>query len=507
MTKRPNVLWLMSDQHNANSTGYAGNPNVKTPNLDRLAAAGVNFRRAYTANPICAPARISLITGQYCHTHRMFGNVNNLYSVPNPDTLAAVFRRSGYQTALFGKAHMVPLWDREGFEHIRYDNLGDVAPDDPLTSEYFRSIVDADAADRMDREMNTPGAPGSRPSFLPYELSCEHFTGEEAVRFLGSRDRDRPFFAQVSFQRPHGCDYPSAEYFEMYDPADMVLPGSAADLFENRFASKPEPIRDLAVKGSGYPLASPDRELLKQCLARYYGLISMIDNEIGRVIEAVREAGDLDNTIILYTADHGDFAGEHGLFLKGLSLYESIHRVPFLLVWPGGPQGAACDGIIETVDWYPTVCRLCGIEAPAGRDGRDILPVALGEQPGKQAAFCEYMLDRKLCAIRTQDYRLVINADAGYGELYDTRSDPGEILNLYDAPGMARVRAELTEQLLLFTMDYSAATSFGTDAVAAETLTATPAWQLHWGTLPWSDYARRATTQSARKYDTPHIEH
>lgn len=489
MAKKLNVLWFMSDQHNANSTGYAGNPNVKTPALDRLAASGVNFRRAYTANPICAPARVSLLTGQYCHTHRLFGNINTLYAVPNPDTLAAVFRRHGYQTAIFGKSHTVPLWDRDGFEHIRYDNMGDVAPEDPMSSPYFRWIVDSGGAELMDREMHTPGPPGSRPSFLPYERSCEHFTGEEAVRFLKNRDRSRPFFAQVTFQRPHGCDYPSKEYFDMYNPEDIVLPESAADLFQNQFASKPKPVRDYAVNGGGYPLATPDEKLLKQVVARYYGLISMIDHEIGRVIETVREAGDLDNTVILYTADHGDFAGEHGLFFKGLSLYESIHRVPFLLSWPGGPRGVACDGIIETVDWYPTVCGLCGIKVPPGRDGRDIVPVALGREPGKPAAFCEYMLNQKLSAIRTECHRLVINADAGYGELYDVQADPGELHNLYENPAHARVRAELTEQLLLFTMNYSVAGSFGTDAVAAEPLKNNDAWNLHWGRISWRDYA------------------
>ncbi|MCE5328465.1 MAG: sulfatase-like hydrolase/transferase [Planctomycetaceae bacterium] len=490
MAKRPNVLWLMSDQHNTQSTGYSGNPNVRTPNLDRLAASGVNFRRAYTVNPICAPSRLSFITGQYCHTHGLFGNMNNLYDRRNPDTLACVFRRAGYQTAIFGKAHMVPLWDREGFEHIRYDNLGDVAPGDPMSCHYFRQIVQSGAAELMDREMTTPGEPASRPSFLSYEQSCEYFTGQEAINFLGSRDRSRPFFAQVSFQRPHGCDYAAEEFFRMYDPKDIVLPDSAADLFVNGFASKPAAIRDAVLRGSGYPLAAT-QERLKRGLCGYYALITQIDNEIGRVIAALEASGELDNTIILYTADHGDYAGEHGLLFKGLSLYESLHRVPFLLRWPGGPAAATCDELIETIDWYPTVCGLCGVDVPPGREGVDVLPIAAGQRPGKDAAFCEFCVTGKVSAVRTRQHRLIVNADCGAHELYDVQADPGEMYNLFEDPAHAAVRADLMERLLLFTLNYRTESSYATDAVQGPALYDSPAMKMHFGQARWGQYVHQ----------------
>ena len=132
MARRPNVLWLMSDQHNANCAGFAAHPNVETPNMDRIADEGVVFTRAFCNNPICSPSRICFMTGQYCHTHRMFGNDHSEIPEANPNTLACQFRRHGYQTAVIGKAHMVRRWDEDGFERIRYTDLCDATHLDPM---------------------------------------------------------------------------------------------------------------------------------------------------------------------------------------------------------------------------------------------------------------------------------------------------------------------------------------------------------------------------------------
>ena len=133
---RPNVLWLMSDQHNAKCTGYAGNPNVKTPALDAIARGGVEFTQGFCNNPICSPSRLSFITGQYCNTHGYLGNNHNMIQEPNPDTLACLFRRYGYQTAMVGKSHMIRRWDNDGFEFIRYTDMTDAEDNDPCTNHY-----------------------------------------------------------------------------------------------------------------------------------------------------------------------------------------------------------------------------------------------------------------------------------------------------------------------------------------------------------------------------------
>ena len=240
MTKRPNVLWLMSDQHNARCTGYAGHPNVRTPNLDEIAAGGVHFPNAFANNPICGPSRISFMTGQYVHTHRMFGNRNAEDPEPNCNTLACLFRRYGYQSGLFGKSHTVRRWDSDGFETVRYTDLCDATQTDPRQTHYFQYLLDHDLADLYEdgvaREASSGWLDGSAPAKLPYEHSIERFTGDQTVRFLENRDPRRPFFVHMSFQRPHAPITPAVEHFDMYDPDQIVLPDSAFDYFENRFA-------------------------------------------------------------------------------------------------------------------------------------------------------------------------------------------------------------------------------------------------------------------------------
>ncbi|MFC1451940.1 sulfatase [Verrucomicrobiota bacterium] len=492
MPGRPNVLWLMSDQHNANCAGYAGHPNVRTPSLDRIAGHGITFTNAFANNPICAPSRICFTTGQYPHTHRLLGNDHSVYPHPNPNTLPCLFRRYGYQTALIGKSHTVPLWDREGFEHIRYTDLCDASPEDPTTSHYFKYLVDRGLADLYGEGVQKKGQEyvldGSEPALLPFEHSVEHFTGEETLKFLDGRDADRPFFVHMSFERPHSPIAPAPEHFNMYDPGDIVLPENASDYFENRFSGKPAFMQKLLRNGCPYPLADPNPARLKRCLASYYALITEMDIEIGRVLDSLAEAGELENTIVLYTADHGDFAGEHGLFHKNLGIYESIHRIPFVLTWPGGPQGRQCNAIVESVDWYPTLCGLCNVPAPKDTEGIDLIPVTNGDRPVKDAAFCEWDWPiGRISAIRTEDFRLVYYQGSAEGELYDRRDDPGETRNLWADAAYAGTRMALVERLLGFTMQYRADSDLAADRILGEKLKHTPRYLVHFGRRYWSE--------------------
>ena len=470
MQRRPNVLWLMSDQHHAGAMGCAGHPDVRTPNLDRIAARGVNFRQAFANNPICSPSRICFMTGQYMHTHGMFGNDHAEWPHPEPDTLACLFRRYGYQTGLFGKSHMIRRWDSEGFERVRYTDLCDATRDDPATCHYFSYLVGQGLADWYEEGTPKPGQQhtldGSGPARLPYEHSIEHYTGEQTLAFLAERDASRPFFIQMSFQRPHAPIAPAREYFDLYDPDTLTLPDSADDYFERGFAGKPAFMRQMLAKGCGYPLADPNVARLRRCLASYYALIACIDQEIGRVLQRLADDGELDNTIVFYTADHGDFAGDHGLFHKNFGLYDSICRIPFLLSWPGGPQGMSCDDLVESVDLYPTLCELCDVPLPEGREGRSLVPVGAGERIDRDAAFTEWdwwRLNRKVSAIRTADFRLVFYGGAEGGELYDHRDDPGETVNHWDDPAYAASRLQLVERLLAFTQGYRTKSEFADD--------------------------------------------
>ncbi|MBN1864882.1 MAG: sulfatase-like hydrolase/transferase [Victivallales bacterium] len=494
--KRLNVLWLMSDQHNANCAGYAGHPNVKTPGLDRIAQNGIEFTNAFANNPICSPSRICFMTGQHMHTHRMFGNNHAEYPHPNPDTLASLFRRYGYQTGLFGKSHMIRRWDQDGFERIRYTDLCDAQRNDPTTTHYFANLEKLGLTDLYEEGNPKPGQlytlDGSAPAQLPYEHSIERFTGDETLKFLDERDVTRPFFIHMSFQRPHSPIAPAPEYFNLYDPADIILPNSAADYFENKFAGKPTFMQKSLENGCGYPLADPNPERLKRCLASYFALITCIDMEIGRVLDRLEKQGELENTVVFYTADHGDFAGEHGLFHKNFGIYDSIQKIPFLLSWPGSPKGMKCPELVESVDLYPTLCELCDIPMPQGREGQSVLPLLGPKVKSKDAVFCEWewSIDNeelKISAIRTRDFRLVYyNSQIG-GELYNHLDDPGETVNLWNNPQFRDVQTSLLQHLFDFTLKYQTETSCKTDRELDESCRFTPTRLLHKQGKFWSD--------------------
>ncbi len=474
MKKRYNVLWIMSDQHNANCTGYSGNPNVTTPNLDKIAKDGINFTNAFCNNPICAPSRISFSTGQYVHTHRFAGNDNDNITDLNPLYMPAYFRRFGYQTAHIGKEHTVKSWTKDAYEFIRFTDFCDADNHDVNSNHYFKHLLDAGLGDFYEEGDLKPVEPGhvcgAKAALLPYEHSIEHFTGEETLKFLDSRDETRPFFVHMSFQRPHEPVTPSAEHFNLYDPESIVLPESITDIYENNFAGKPERVRKLA-----HERVFIDKNQLKRWLASYYALIHVIDTEIGRVLQKLEEMGEADNTIIVYTSDHGDFAGEHGLVKKGISLYDSIQRIPFLLQYPGGQKGMVCNSLVESVDLYPTLCELCGIAQPEGLEGKSLLKIAAG-QIYKKAVFCE---TKDTVSIRTKDYRLVFSSGATEAELYDHRNDPFEIHNLWSNHSYAPIKQELTEQLLSFVMQYAMNSDAKTTRALAEKNKNTPVKLLH----------------------------
>ena len=466
---RPNVLWIISDQHNAGCMGHAGR-SVRTPRLDALAERGVRFSQAFCNNPICSPSRLCYITSQYCHTHRHIGN--NLFHYPgsNPNTLSALARRHGYQTALVGKAHMIGQWDREGFEHIRYCDLCDADRNDPLSNHYFRHLYDSGLVELYDQGTLPAGHPGKGSHWfvspIPHEHSIEVWTGKETVKFLEGRDRRRPFFAQMSFQRPHAPLSPSTERAQMYQPEDCDIPPSAVDLFERAFATKPTFQRDHAARHGGYPYVPKDPDELRRQLTHYFALITIIDEEIGRVLDHLRQAGDLENTIVVYTADHGDFGGDHGLMQKNFGIYDSIHRVPFLLSYPGCPAGREVTELVESVDLYPTLCHLMDVEPPEGIEGQDLIPVIHGDAPGKDAVVCEWSWGRfggMTHAIRTRDFRLVHYGRGTEGELYDHRADPDELVNRYDDPDYRETRLDLTERLLDHIAQYEKRSDFARD--------------------------------------------
>jgi len=458
--RKPNILWIISDQHNANCFSFSGR-NVKTPNLDTLAEKGVVFTHAYCNTPICGPSRISFITGQYPRTHRHLGNFIHIYPERNPYTISSLARKNGYQTAIIGKAHMIKEWNDEGFEYIRYCDLCDADLNDPLSNHYFKYLYENGIADLYDQGVLPDDHPGRKTqafiSKIPHKHSLEVWTSNETIKFLKNRDKERPFFVQMSFERPHAPLAPSLEKANMYKPEDVDLPESIADLFKYRFSSKPSFQREHVEKKGDYPYVPEDEKELKSILAKYYTLITIIDEEIGRVILYLEKEGELKNTVIIYTADHGDFAGEHGLIHKNLGIYESIHRIPLIVYYPGCPSGKKIEEIIESVDLYPFLCELMGIEVPECIEGKSLLPIIERGGEGKEMAICEWAWIHPLSmiyAVRTKDFRLVYYGERKEGELYDHRNDSDELFNLYNRDEYLKVRLTLTEKILDYVKGY-----------------------------------------------------
>lgn len=493
MKDRPNVLWIMTDQFNAGCLG-TGNRGVRTPNLDKLSADGVRFDRAYCNNPICSPSRISFITGQYPHNHKVLGNSNFELEDFNDNTLSSVFRRAGFQTALIGKAHMIKNWDQEGFEHIRYCDLCDADPDDPFSVAYFKYLYENGLADEYDLGAHPETHRGfDRTAFIsniPKRHCVETWTGDEGLRFLKERDTDRPFFMQLSFERPHEPHTVPYDSGLLYDPEEIVLPENAADLFENGFKGHHKAMQEYVNEVHGCPYRPLDKKELKRQLAFYYSLITYIDEQFGRVVEYLKKTGQYDNTIIIFTADHGEFAGDHGLVLKNIGIFDSVHRIPFIIKYPGSPAGKVVDEMIESVDLYPTLCELTRVPAPERLDGKSLKGIIEDGERGKDYTVCEWSFvehyDGMVYAIVNKEYRLVYFNETREGELYDINNDPGEMNNLYYDPAYAQVKEQMMQTLMPYMGFDAFKTTLKTDQAIYERNRGKASCMIHTGCKKWS---------------------
>ncbi|WP_135557553.1 sulfatase family protein [Paenibacillus cymbidii] len=449
--KRPNVLFLFSDQHNARCLSCAGHPDVRTPHLDRLAGEGVRFEQAYANNPICTPSRISFLSGLYPSTHGYYGLYGPSPSAPMT-SLFRWFREHGYRTGALGKLHTPRYWIEADCQFV-YD-------------EFIEFPKYAEGAGLYERNDNRAflGERDGETSLLPLEHSCELALAKQAVRFMRGegepRDREsaeKPWLAWVSFSRPHQPYTPSEPFASMYPPEALTLPpfgdGEKAEVRRKR-GDLPE-------------------ARLRKLLAAYLGLVSQVDHAIGLIVEELERLGQLENTIVVYCADHGDYAGEHGLMEKkgGIS-YSAITRVPLIVRLPsgsGGPRGTVNRDIVESVDLFPTLCALAGIDAPntvqgssfagllaggGGGEGEQGLASggfeggdAEGEGGGFRTSALTENAYRK--AIVAGGWRYVANLDGEQeDELYDLDADPWELCNRIDEPACADKARDMLRLLL-----------------------------------------------------------
>ena len=459
MTKQsPNVLFILSDQHNAKVLGHKGQPDVQTPNLDRMASEGVRFDNAITQNPICTPSRVSWLSGQYCHNHGYYG-----LSGPNPAGLPTVlghFRRAGYRTSAIGKIHCPENWV-EADSDVFYETC------DRGTSGGSREYVDyLDDKGLIDLEdhiaLNEFGALGrqsvdGRPSMVSYEDGQEGWSVRKAMEFMGACSREGvPFFAHISLPKPHQCYTPAKEFWDLYDEAELTLPANA----EYDMKDKAPHLRQMAEhwRTAKWQLFEPktfEAGRLRK-LHGYLGSVSHVDHAVGELLDWLDSSGLTENTIVVYSSDHGDYACEHGIMEKAPGICsDAITRIPMIWRYPGKfKTGHVSEEIVETVDLVNTLCALASLEAMETADGLDISHLLRGETGAvRTVGVTEFAWSKSL---RKGPYRLVyypreMFADEyphGFGELYDLEEDPWEMHNLFFDANNADIISELQRELM-----------------------------------------------------------
>jgi arylsulfatase A-like enzyme len=464
MPDRPNLLILLPDEMRADALGFMGNPVCRTPHFDRLAARGVGFDRFFTTFPKCVPARASLMTGRYCHTDG-WRSVSQTLEPAQPNLLRTL-RQAGYETAVFGKNH---CWHAEDWDRLDYHS--------------YREPMDVHLTGRRGTVAATFDGPGRRPADLHHgwhylgngtrHRADEGFT-DQAIDFLTHRrDPGRPFFLQLNWESPHTQYGVEEPWFSMYDrdslpewphhlPRQASLPVRAQREFRTGLADDPAACREVQ--------------------ATYYGMISKVDHLCGRILDTLEQSDLLENTVVLFLSDHGDYAGQYGLAEKyDTHFSDCLLQVPCVLAGPALPVGQRIGSLGDIASLAPTLIELLGVDRLPGMHGTSLMPVIRGEagpdavfatgghEPEMRARFaavhgpkhfpgdhyfgksetylrCPDSMARAQM-IRTTTHKLVVH-ETGERELYDLAVDPFEMNNVWGSPDHALTVADLLERLV-----------------------------------------------------------
>lgn len=439
-----NIVFIMVDQWNHTCFGWKQHPVVKTPQLDALRSDSVDFETTYCQNGICMPSRVSYLTGQYLFTHREYG-FSGLLAEDAPN-LYRFFRDNGYETLHSGKGHINSAGDDLGFETFIPTLPEDIwLATDP--SRHYQAFCrkknhayPTDQIHGMDFDSKTRAhLVVTGKSDIPLEESLERYTSDRAIEFI-ERPHAKPFFVNVSFDRPHHPLTPSGKYAELYSPDDIPL---GRIFTEQELAQFPVHLQNY-LRNHPECFTKAGERGLKKLLAQYYGLMTHIDDEIGRVVAALKEKNLYENTAIVFCSDHGDFAGHGGGFEKFANqcYRDQIVRVPLLLKYPREKhRGKTVAVLAETIDLFPTLAGLCELSVGAlDIEGRDLTPFVEGKPDSRNTAFSEAYAIKM---IRVGDFKLIYYVNSKEGELYDLASDPGEFRNLFEESAFQQKRLEL----------------------------------------------------------------
>ena len=465
--KRPNVLFIMTDQQRWDALGcHSGK--VFTPNLDRLAAEAADFRQFFTQSPVCVPSRCNLFAGRYPHSHRV--RENNARLDPHEVHLFKALKQVGYRLGYVEKNHLL-----ENGEFANFD-FTDLPQDEEPTGERAEFLK---FKKQQGSKLRTVASWASAAfhDFSP-EVTTPYRSRESAIEFLRSNPADQPFCLCVSFADPHAPHVAPRKFESMYPLDEIEVPEAPEGVLEQkapRFRIKQE--------AQGSLLASEEDK--QRYLAVYRSMISWVDENVGAILDALDEQGLRDETIIVFTSDHGDFNFDYGMCKKDLVLLDCLLRVPCLIAWRGHVKPREVSALAEQIDVLPTLLELCGAEVPFGCQGRSLAALLAGRTDAHRdevhAEICPPWLANPYKTfeefrreweahheepehvlgwtapfnvpgdftkmLRTEDFKYILYGD-GFEELYDLRADPGETENLARRPEHAETTARMRLELL-----------------------------------------------------------
>lgn len=479
--KRPNILFIMTDQQRWDCIGANGNNIIQTPHIDALAKKSANFTHFFVNSPVCVPSRASFFTGRYPHAHK--NRVNYTLLSETERLLPSYLQEAGYTTALVGKTHLYYNFpptpteaQRTGFDIVElHDGVSKTdkhsayakwyKENDPKPQTYYR----ATAQSQLKKGEQLPKGMNPYRALIKAQYSDTAWTGLKTREYIEQfKNTDEPFFIFTSFWKPHSPFEVHEPYDSMYSDIDIPLP--KAETLES-IQLLPPPLQELILRGRP-PVYSMDRDNLQWIYRSYYGTVTHIDDEVGHILKTLEKTGQAENTIVIFTSDHGDQLLEHGMMGKN-AFFESSIRVPFMLHYPGKTQSGQYNELIESVDLLPTLFEWLNLPEPHHNQGQSLAPLISNtkrEYQPRDAVFAENIIPEVITTgyldfdftkgkgikntrhpdakmVRTRRWKYNHYPD-GYAELYDLQSDPNEEHNLAGNPKYRATEHELQLKLL-----------------------------------------------------------
>ena len=450
----PNILWICADQQRFDTLGGFNNPNIHTPNLQKLMAESVTFSHAFVQNPVCSPSRASFLTGRYPHTTGLRANGQRIHA--NEQLVPRLLANHGYTCGLAGKLHLSPCGggrneDRidDGYQVFWWSHdLSDQWPGKNMWHVWLK-----------DKGVKWPQPPARTEAWgVPIDPTFTQtaWCSDMAIQFIRQQRKFNPWMMSVNIFQPHHPFWPTQDYLSRYDPDKLPSPKYQ----DGELDSKPVFQRvdhQAGYGGTGTSFARTDDLTHRKITAAYYAMIEQVDTEVGRMMKVLEDTGQADNTIVIYMSDHGEMLGDHGIYLKGPYFYDCAIRVPLIIRWPGKYKaGLRSDALVEMVDVAPTLLEAAGIPVSSGMQGRSLTPVLTGQTTQHRDSIYSEHFDSSFlydpppmaACVRNERHKLAYYHNLGMGELYDLQSDPGEVRNLWTSAAAKDVRQEMMEKLM-----------------------------------------------------------